>query len=144
MTKEEFMKSPFDFKFEVDPLDVHICEMQFNLNKRVKVEGPQEGVPFQPLVERYVSKDPTREFGEMTVTLQEADKKGEFELVFTVHSKQGGISVEHVMHRGDWEEICQFIDKASLTYGKRWGFLSRCKAHALWLDHCIKNPINSA
>lgn len=45
MTKDEFMRSPFDFKFEVVPLDVHICEMQFHLNKRVKVEGPQEGVP---------------------------------------------------------------------------------------------------
>lgn len=143
MTKEEFMRSPFDFKFKVDPLDVHICEMQFSLRKRIMVERPQEGVPFQPLVERYVSIDPTREYSEMAVTLQEADEKGAYELVFVVHDKQGDLSIEHVMHRGDWDEVCRFIDKASLTYGNRWGFLSRCKAHALWLDYCVANQKDS-
>lgn len=135
MTKEEFMKSPRDFSFEVRPLDVNVAQMQFELIGKIKEVCPQPGCNFQPIE---VSANPTLKHGKITISLQKSDENN-YQLLLTVNGKEKDVGIEIVMYEADWGEVCRFIEKSNVTYGGNWGFFSICKAHALWVEYCEKS-----
>ncbi len=52
--------------FEVDPLDVNIAKIQFNLLNRLEREVPEYGC-FAPVIEKYTSKNPDLNIGDIIV-----------------------------------------------------------------------------
>ena len=69
MDRNEYIKNPSDFSFSVNPLDVNLTKMQYNLIERMKAEGPIDGVPFSPIAETYTSENPLREYGEICIII---------------------------------------------------------------------------
>ena len=47
------MTKPSDFRFCLNPLDVDLTKMQYNLIERMKTEAPSGKVPFDPIVETF-------------------------------------------------------------------------------------------
>lgn len=141
MTREEFMSKPSDFSFCLNPLDVNLTKMQYNLIERMKVEGPIDGVPFSPITETYTSENPLREYGEIRIIIYK-DKNSLTGLYYiadiSVWNKESNFSTTWHLYRGEWEDMMKFIDGKAYTGGRNWNFFSLCKANALWLDHQVR------
>lgn len=141
MTREEFFKSPSDFSFELNPLDVNISKMQYNFLELIKERESSNLSPFEPIVEKYTSKNPLREYGEITIEIFK-DKHSLTGLMYiakiTVKSKSGDFFVEGSLYRGYWEDMKLFINGDIRVGGSRWDFFSLCKANAMWLDYQVK------
>ena len=141
MTREEFMTRPSDFSFCVNPLDVNLTKMQYNLIERMKAEGPVEGVPFSPIAETYTSENPLREYGEICIMIykDEDSLTGLYYIAdIYVWNKEGNFSTTRHLYRGEWENMMKFIDGKAYTGERNWDFFSLCKANALWLDYQVK------
>ncbi len=141
MTREEFMSKPSDFRFCLDPLDVSLTKMQYNLLEKMKTEGPIDGVPFSPIEETYTSENPLREYGEICIIIYK-DKNSLTGLYYIadihVWDKEVNFSTTWRLYRGEWEDMMKFIDGKAYTGGRNWDFFSLCKANALWLDQQVK------
>ena len=140
MTREEFMKNPSDFGFEIDPLDVNLAKMQKQFLDRIKNESPANG-SFEPISEEYVSRNPEREYGRMAIVIRERHRGAGFEVVMTIYSKDGQFLTSTVICHGDWELVCRFMDSYPHSVDFKWDFFSSCKANALWTDYCITHFI---
>lgn len=146
MTKEEFMSRPSDFSFCLNPLDVNLVKMQESLIKQMESEGPKEDGSFESKAEHYESKNPEREYRDILLLILETEpteltKTRMFQVKLLVFDKSGNNHVEEDIFHSTWERTCMFIRgeaKASCAGGK-WPLLNICKAHALWLDYCVKN-----
>lgn len=53
-------------KFEVNPLDLNIAKIQYNLSRRLEREIPDNG-DFASVTEEFISKDPTTELDSVKV-----------------------------------------------------------------------------
>ena len=141
MTREEFFKSPSDFSFELNPLDVNISKMQYNFLELIKERESSNLSPFEPIVEKYTSQNPLREYGEITIEIFK-DKHSLTGLMYiakiTVKSKSGDFFVEGSLYRGYWEDMKLFINGDIRVGGSRWDFFTLCKANAMWLDYQVK------
>ena len=146
MTKEEFICRPSDFGFCLNPLDVNLARMQETLIKRMESEGPEENGKFEAIVEHYESKNPEREYCDILLLIQETDsspltRTRMFEVKLIVTDKPGKNIIESSIYYGNWERTCMFIRGEVQTWGGKWPLLNICKAHALWLDYCVKKGI---
>ena len=68
---KELIKNNYNnqkIKFEVNPLDVSLAEIQFNLLKRLEREMPEYG-DFAPVIEKYESKDPTKNISTVRILM---------------------------------------------------------------------------
>ena len=63
------MTNPSDFGFELNPLDVNIAKMQHQLLERIKKVESNDLLLFEPIVENYVSQNPLREYGEISIEI---------------------------------------------------------------------------
>lgn len=138
MTRNEFISNPAKFRFCLDPLDVNLAKIAFNLLKRMNTEGPREDKPFAPLIERYVSVNWERLYGAITVEIVKdaLSLTGLSYIVWvTVESKDGSCSSTTGLCRNEWEEVRCFMDGK----GKKWDFFSLCKANVLWFDYQMRN-----
>lgn len=119
--------------FELNPLDMNIAKMQFNLQKRAIREIPEHG-DFAPLVEKYTSKDPTLNISQVEVVCQflnkDVPKKTQRSLEINVTDKSGINSYNYVLAQGDKNEIINAINKND--------FLELCKSVTLSVDEGIK------
>ena len=141
MTREEFMTRPSDFSFCLNPLDVNLTKMQYNLIERMKTEGPIDGVPFSPIAETYTSENPLREYGEICIIIYKDENSltGLYYIAdIYVWNKEGNFSTTWHLYCGKWEQMKMFIDGKVFTGDKHWDFFSLCKANALWLDYQVK------
>ena len=141
MTREEFMTNPSDFGFELNPLDVNIAKMQHQLLERIKKVESNDLLLFEPIVENYVSQNPLREYGEISIEIYK-DKHSLTGLMYiakiTVKSKSDDSLTEGYLFRGYWEDIKRYIAGESHVQGMKWDFFPHCKANALWLDYQVK------
>lgn len=141
MTREEFMTKPSDFRFCLNPLDVDLTKMQYNLIERMKTEAPSGNVPFEPIVETFTSKNPEREYGDIVVIIYKDEQSftGLYYIAdIIVCEKQGDFVVNWHLYRGEWEDMVKFIDGKAYTGKRNWDFFSLCKANALWLDYQVR------
>lgn len=141
MTREEFFKNPSDFSFELNPLDVNISKMQYNFLELIKERESNHLTPFEPIVEKYASQNPLREYGEITIEIFK-DKHSLTGLMYiakiTVKSKSGDFFIEGSLYRGYWEDMKRFINGDIRVGNSRWDFFTLCKANAMWLDYQVK------
>ncbi len=141
MTRGEFMRNPSDFGFELNPLDVDIAKMQHNLQELIKERESSDLLPFEPIVEKCVSRNPEREYGEITIEVFK-DKHSLTGLMYiakiTVKSKDSDFFTEAQLFRGYWEDMKRFIEGETHVQGRKWDFFPLCKANALWLDYQVK------
>lgn len=138
MTRKEFMKEPSDFGFELDPLDVNLVAIQKQLLDTVKIKSPANG-SLETISEEYVSRNPEREYGRMTIAIREGYKGAGFDVIMTVYSKDEQFLTSTVVCHGDWDLVCRFVDSYPHSGDFKWDFFSSCKANALWTDYCITN-----
>lgn len=141
MTREEFMSSPSDFGFELNPLDVNIAKMQETLLTRMKTEGPVEGITFLPITELYTSENPLREYGDICIMIYKDENSltGLYYIAdIFVWDKQGNFSTNRHLYRGEWEDMVKFVNGKVYTGRGDWNFFTLCKANALWLDYQVK------
>lgn len=110
-------------KFEVNPLDINIAKMQFNLQNRLEKEVPDYG-DFAPVVEKYNSKDPTKNFSEVKVLckhlkedktnkqraleLNVTDKKTLDEYSYTLAKGQKNDIIDAI-HDNKFFEVCKNV-----------------------------------
>ena len=139
--KRRVYESPSDFGFELNPLDVNIAKMQHNLLETIKERESNDLLPFEPIVENYVSQNPLREYGEITIELFK-DEHSLTGLMYiakiTVKSKNGDFFIETQLFRGYWEDMKRYIEGETHVQGRKWAFFPLCKATALWLDYQVK------
>ena len=141
MTREEFMKRPSDFGFELNPLDVNIAKLQETLLARMQTEGPKEGTTFSPISEMYTSENPLREYGDICIMIYKDENSltGLYYIAdIFVWNKQGDFSINRHLYRGEWEDMMKFVDGKVYTGRGNWNFFTLCKANALWLDYQVK------
>lgn len=140
MTREEFMKNPSDFGFELDPLDINLAKMQHNLLERIKEVESNDLFPFEPIVEKYMSRNPETEYGEIAIELFK-DKHSLTGLMYrvkiTVKSKNEELSTEMPLYRGYWKDMKRFVNGEIFVWGGKWDFFTLCKANAMWLDYQV-------
>lgn len=142
MTREEFMKRPSDFGFELNPLDVNLTKIQYNLIEKMKVEGPIVDFPFSPIVESFTSKNPEREYGEIVVAInRDGDSLTESYFIVDIYvlNKAADFFTFDRLYRGKWEDTMEFIEGNAYTGRNKWKFFPLCKANALWLDYQVKS-----
>ena len=137
MTREEFMKNPSVFGFELNPLDINLARMQKQLLGRIKNASPVNG-SFVTITEEYISQNPEREYGRMSIVIR-VGYRGGYEVIMTVYSKDEQFLTSTVVCHGDWDMVCRFVDSYPHSGDFKWDFFSSCKANALWTDYSISN-----
>lgn len=119
--------------FELNPLDMNIAKMQFDLQKRAIREIPEHG-DFAPVIEKYLSKDPTLNISQIEIFCKflnkDVPKKTQRTLEINVADKSGLNTYNYVLATGDKNEIIEALNKNN--------FLEICKSVALSVDEGIK------
>lgn len=139
MTKVEFMSRPSDFGFTLNPLDVDLINMQYELVARMKNEAPtDEG--YNTIVEEFVSKNPERTYGRILIAIRKGEWHHEqkYEVVMNVYNKPGNFMMSSILYEGTWERVCQFVASSPNSSKFKWDFFSKSKANALWLHECME------
>lgn len=135
------MTKPSHFSFCLDPLDVNLVKMQETLLERMKTANRVCGVVLDSIVEKYVSQNPEREYGEITVEIykyRDSLTSTQYASRLIVANKQGNLVTVTPLYCASWNWIERFIDgKATMRGG--WDFFAVCKANILWTHYCIKN-----
>jgi len=142
MDRNEFMTDPSDFGFNLDPLDMNLTKMQTKLLEAMRTARKICGVVFDSISETYVSRNPEREYDQITVEIYKDSSSYTGRLYkarIIITDKQGDLCVVGRLYKGYWDEMLQFIDGNRRTLGGKWDFFSLCKANTLWLDYCIRN-----
>ena len=119
--------------FELNPLDISIAQMQMNLQKRLPLEVPEHG-DFAPVVEKFVSKDPTMNISSVKIVCKKSDKEAPKQklrtLEISIESKTGADVYKCVIADGDKKSITDIV--------KEKDFFTLCKTIALDVDNLIK------
>ena len=136
------MKCPSDFDFELNPLDVDLIKIQKLLLDRMKNEAPANG-RFITIEEEFISKNPEREYGRMTIVVREGYRGLGYDVVMTTCSKNGQFLTSSVVCHGNWEMVCRFVDSYPHSADFKWDFFRSCKANALWTNYCITHYVKS-
>ncbi len=97
--------------FEVEPLDVNLAKMQFNLTKRLEREIPDFG-DFAPVVEAYESKDPTLNISTVKLLCKKLDNKLR-SLELYVQDRARVNEYNYVIAQGEKDEILSSVNKNS-------------------------------
>lgn len=101
--------------FEVEPLDVNIAKIQFELTKRLEREMPEYG-DFAPVIEKYENKGTYYKFSEIGVkcshAVEDASKKLR-SLDLIIKSRESGQEYVCNLIKGTKEEILAFLNPQS-------------------------------
>ncbi len=122
-----------DVKFEVEPLDVNLAKLQFNLTKRVEREVYEHG-DFAPLVEKFESKDPTLDISTIKVVIRKSDndspKKKLRVIELHVNDKAGLNDYVYTLKEGEKKDIVEAVNKRA--------FFFTCKSVAMSVSEGVK------
>ena len=97
--------------FEVEPLDVNLAKMQFNLTKRLEREIPDFG-DFAPVAEAYESKDPALNISTVKILCKKLDNKLR-SLELYVQDRARVNEYNYVIAQGEKDEILSSVNKNS-------------------------------
>lgn len=99
--------------FEVNPLDVNIAKMQYNLLSRLEREMPENG-DFAPVIEQYFSKDPTLNLSEIKVTCSNVKDKSAKNttraLEVLCSDKSGSKEIKKLLAKGSKKDILEYLN----------------------------------
>ncbi len=102
-----------DISFCINPLDINLAKMQFNILKRYENEVLSFG-DFSPLVEEYLSKDPTLDVSLIKVICRySTDNIRVLELL--LDNKTQIKKVNYVLCEGTKEEIFRYLQKTDFV-----------------------------
>ena len=119
--------------FEVNPLDVNLTKIQFNLLKRLEREMPEYG-DFAPVVEKYESKDPTKNISTVKVVcehVKDASDKTTRKITLYVCDKMSINEYSCKLAEGKKADIISAVDKNK--------FFNICKEVVLNVNEKLKN-----
>lgn len=115
---------PYKNSFEVNPLDVNLAKIQFNLTKRLEREIPEFG-DFAPVVENYESKDPTLNISTVKVLCKKfSDKVRSLELY--VQDRARVNEYNYIISQGEKDQILKAVNGNN--------FFEECKSVVLKID----------
>lgn len=118
--------------FEVNPLDVNLAKIQFNLTKRLELEIPPHG-DFAQVVESYISKDPTLKISAIEVICKKSNidspkqKLRTLQLKVTDKTKNSYI---YEIASGEKKDILEAINNTT--------FFETCKTLILDINNCLR------
>lgn len=119
--------------FEVNPLDVNLAKIQFNLTKRLEREIPEHG-DFAQIVERYISKDPTLNISTIEVLCKKSNIESKKDmlrtLVLNISDKANINTYSCELLNGEKSEIIKAVNDKN--------FFETCKAIVLEVEKRIK------
>jgi len=119
--------------FEVNPLDVNLAKIQFNLTKRLEREIPEHG-DFAQVVERYISKDPTLNISTIEVLCKKSNIESKKDmlrtLVLNISDKASINTYSCELINGEKTEIIKAVNSKD--------FFETCKAIVLEVEKRIK------
>lgn len=91
--------------FEVQPLDVNIVTIQFNLLKRLKVKVPSDG---ESISEQYNSKNPVSDLGDLVVTFRCVENQAILDVLCTNKVTKEEFKLE--LSKGGIQEVIKYLD----------------------------------
>lgn len=115
---------PYKNSFEVNPLDVNIAKIQFNLINRLEREIPEFG-DFASVVENYESKDPTLNISTVKVLCKKFNDKIR-SLELHVQDRARINEYNYIITQGEKAEILKAVNDKN--------FFEECKSVVLKID----------
>ncbi len=109
LNKALFNKNSNTIKFEVQPIDVNIALMQFNLQKRCLNEVPEHG-SFAPVIEEYTNKDYRVNINRIkTVCCSNSEDKNKRDLVVSIDNPARTKEYSCLLFSGTKQEILEYL-----------------------------------
>lgn len=102
-----------DISFCINPLDINLAKMQFNILKRYENEVLSVG-NFSPLVEEYLSKDPTLDISLIKVICRYSTEKIRV-LELLIDNKTQIRQECHILCEGTKEDIFSYLQKTDFV-----------------------------
>ena len=100
--------------FEVNPLDVNIAKIQHSLINRLEREMPEDG-DFAPVVERYISKDPTWDLSMVKVSCRHVKENGNSAskkqrcVEASCSNRAGTCEISKILATGNKKQIIDYV-----------------------------------
>lgn len=123
----------FKTSFEINPLDINLSKIQENLTKRLEREMCEYG-DFAPVVERYESENPLREFSTIKISCdhdRESISKTVRNLNLSVKDKVSGDEYVCTLKKGFKHDIEKYVANRE--------FFDTTKKVILMIDETIKS-----
>lgn len=100
--------------FEVNPLDVNLVKMQFNLTKRIEREIPQDG-DFAPVFETFESKSPILDLSDVKISCKHKKDIGSSTRIVELLSKNRAKTKEQafILFEGTKKELIDYINQTT-------------------------------
>lgn len=99
--------------FKINPLDINLAKMQFNLIKKIESDSFFDE-EFKLSVEKYQSKDPTLDISDVSIILNKTlENKEEFILSIEILNKQKTKKEEFELFKGSRKNLISFIKSTS-------------------------------
>ena len=114
-------------EFKIDPLDINIAKIQFNLQKRLPAEI-SEADNYSTIIEKYVSKDPTLNIKSIEIKCNKSDVKNSNTLEIIILNKNKN-EYKCIIAKGDKKNINSII--------KEKDFFRLCKTIALYVNNLV-------
>jgi len=128
--KEWVEKNPQIFRFEIEPLDVELAKLTFEMTKRLPEELPQKGT-FEPIVEQYLpNKGWYMNLGLIEMTCCCLDESDERLLFITFWDKEQQSSYRYLLQQGTTQDMLDCINEHRILF--------RVKGRALWTNKLLK------
>ena len=133
---KELITNNFNHKkinFEVNPLDVNIAQIQLKLLSRLEREMPEYG-DFAPVIEKYESKDPTKNISTIKVVcehVKDKTNKTTRKITLYVCDKMGTNEYSCQLSEGKKSDIISSINDSK--------FFDVCKEVVLNVSELLKN-----
>ena len=119
--------------FEVNPLDINLAKIQMKFQKEFERIIPEHG-DFTPIIERYISKDPTLNISEIELLCkksnQESPKQKLRTLEINVSDRAGLNKYNYVIVQGEKKDIIEAVLNNK--------FLETCKSVVLSVNEVLK------
>jgi len=113
-------------EFKINPLDINLAKIQYNLLSRCEMEVPENG-DFAPIVEVFKSLDPTIDLSEIKVTckydINDSGIKNTNRILNAVIRKIGKEDNSIELFKGSKKELIEYLKKKD--------FFEVCKSNAI-------------
>ena len=116
-------------KFELNPLDVGIAEIQFKLKSTLEKLVPENG-DFSQITEKFISKSPDLNISEIKVLCSyikdNSPKKNKRNIELHITDKAGLNTYRFILAQGDKKDIIETVNNKK--------FFETCKKTALYIN----------
>lgn len=104
--------------FDIDPLDLALAQIQFNLLTKLEREVPEEG-DFSMVIEKYDSEDPTLKVGNLKIVCKhnaKSSSNNSRSLEIIVADKKGKDNYRYTLGEGNKSEILGLVQSKSFVW----------------------------